>query len=83
MVYRIEIKSTAARDLRSLPRSAQVRVARKIDSLARHVFPRGCWKLAGMHALWRIRVGDYRVAYTVRQDPRVILVLRIKQRGGA
>jgi len=33
--------------------------------------------------LWRIRVGDYRVIYTVRDAELVVLVLRVAHRSSA
>lgn len=37
-------------------------------------------KLAGEENLWRIRVGDYRIIYTIRDKQLLILVLRIAHR---
>ena len=80
-MYTIEFKPSAVRDIRRLPRSAQRRVAQKIDALARDPFPRGSTKLEALDDLWRIRVGDYRVIYQVRQKTLVVFVVRIKHRG--
>jgi mRNA interferase RelE/StbE len=80
-VYTIELKPSAVRDMQRLPRSVQKRVAQKIDSLARDPFPRGSTKLEASDDLRRVRVGDYRVIYQVRQEILVVFVIRIKQRG--
>ena len=40
MVYTIRMKRSAERDLKSLPRPVQGRIARKIDALAENPFPR-------------------------------------------
>jgi len=47
-----------------------------IRSLQAHPRPAGCKKLAGNADYYRIRVGDYRVLYEIRD--RVLLVLVIK-----
>jgi mRNA interferase RelE/StbE len=37
----------------------------RLENLASNPRPSGCKKLAGGDAEWRIRVGDYRVVYTI------------------
>jgi mRNA interferase RelE/StbE len=48
--------------------------------LAENPYPPGCKKLAGDEGFWRIRVGDYRVVYTVIQSKLVVLVVKIGHR---
>ena len=59
----------------------QTRVAQKIDALANDPFPRGSVKLEAQDDLRRIRVGDCRVVYQVRQEALVVFVIRVKHRG--
>jgi len=80
-MYKIELKPSAVRDIRSLPRSVQKRVARRIDALARNPFPQGSIKLEASGDLHRIRVGDYRIIYQVRREILVVFVVRVKHRG--
>ena len=42
--------------------------------------PRGSIKLQGEDDLYRIRVGDYRVIYTVKDEELIVLVLRVGHR---
>ena len=44
----------------------------RVEVLAGDPRPRGCVKLQGAAALWRIRVGDYRVIYSVDDDARLV-----------
>jgi mRNA interferase RelE/StbE len=80
-VYTIELKPSAVRDMQRLPHSIQTRVAQKIDALANDPVPHGSTKLEAQGDLRRIRVGDYRVIYQVRQKTLVIFVIRVKKRG--
>ena len=79
--YRIELKPSAERDLAGLQRRDRVRVARKIDSLAGNPRPTGGEKLRGAENLWRVRVGDYRLIYTIRDEVLLLLVVRIQTSG--
>jgi mRNA interferase RelE/StbE len=80
-VYKIELKPSAVRDMKSLPPSVRKRVAQKIDALASDPYPRGSIKLEAEDNLRRIRVGDYRIIYQVRREILVVFVVRVKHRG--
>ena len=69
--YRIELTS-AARD--------RERVARVIDALALTPRPAGATALRGGPGLLRVRVGDFRVVYSVDDDARAVLIVRIGNR---
>ncbi len=77
--YRIEIKPTAAKALGRLSRPDAVRIARKIDELALAPRPHGSIKLSG-EDLYRIRVGDYRVLYSIEDTVLIVLVVSIGHR---
>jgi mRNA interferase RelE/StbE len=74
--YQVQVLPTAHRSLLKLPAKIRVRVADAIRSLQANPKPPGCKKLAGNANFYRIRVGDYRVLYEIRD--RVLLVLVIK-----
>ena len=78
--YRIEVSATAERQLRSLPRSDQVRVLRVIQALSADPRPRGCRKLSGHDDVFRVRVGRYRVLYSIENRRLVIIVLKVGDR---
>jgi mRNA interferase RelE/StbE len=64
--YSLLVKPSVEKDLRPLPKSVVKRVWVKIEALADDPTPSHSVKLAGAEALYRIRVGDYRVIYGVR-----------------
>jgi mRNA interferase RelE/StbE len=80
--YVIRLTRSAERDLRKLPRPAQVRIARAIDRLAGTPRPRGAKLLAdvGPPRIFRIRVGDYRILYEPRDDQLVVIVIAVGHR---
>ena len=81
MAYRIELALPAARDAKAIrDRRAKAAIRRAIEALAEEPFPRGAKKLRGHPELWRVRIGDWRVVYTVEDDR--LLVLMIGGRGG-
>lgn len=72
----------AKRQLDALPDRDAVRVASRLLELADDPRPRGATKLSGTAVpMWRIRIGDMRVVYSVSDRSRVVLVERIARRG--
>lgn len=77
---KIEISTTAEKQLAALERDDQVRVVDAIRKLAENPRPRGCRKLRDYSDVFRIRVGVYRVLYSIEQARLLILVLKIGHR---
>jgi len=75
VLFRIEWHPAARRQLRKLPRAAAERVFSLVDSLAENPRPEGCRKLSVHDARFRVRSGDYRALYEVRDE--VLLVLGV------
>lgn len=78
--YELEISRTAEKQLKRLPREDQRRVVRALVALADNPLPRGARKLHGHEDVFRIRVGRYRVLYSVADDRLVIIILKVGHR---
>jgi len=78
--YRIEITASAEKQLGSLPRADRVRVARRIMALSTEPRPPGCRQLSGHEDVYRIRVGVYRVIYSIEDRRILVVVLKIGHR---
>lgn len=78
--YRIEIKRSAAKELRAVSRKKdRQRIVARIGALADEPRPPGCAKLSGQDA-FRIRQGEYRIVYTVADDVLVVEVIKVGNR---
>jgi mRNA interferase RelE/StbE len=80
MTYRIEWKRSALKELHQLPRSIIVRILAAVEILTNNPYPSGNRKLVGSDHSYRLRVGDYRVVYSVDNNVLVIEVLRVRHR---
>lgn len=76
----IEYDPKAIKELAKFDRQVVRRVIRAIDTLSSDPRPSGTRPLAGYPDLWRMRVGDYRVIYTVRDAELVVLAVRVAHR---
>lgn len=80
MKYTIELKNSAAKALRKLPRSIQNRIANKINSMENNLPAPETTKMEGNNPFHKVRVGDYRIIYEIQKDILVILVVKIGNR---
>lgn len=78
--YKVILKPSVEKDLRSLPRSATARVLKRIESLEEDPLPRQSLKLAGAEALYRLRVGDYRIIYALDTQAKTVTVHYVRHR---
>ena len=77
--YRIQIKRSAERELRGIPKKDLQRIARRLGTLSRDPRPPGCEKLSGQER-YRIRQGDYRVVYSIDAGTRTVTIVKIGHR---
>jgi len=77
--YRIELRLAAVRALRKLDPQARHRVQAAIALLADDPRPPAARALRGRPGL-RVRVGDYRIIYTVADDVLLVVVVTLGHR---
>jgi mRNA interferase RelE/StbE len=83
MDYQVIVPGPVQRQLDDLPDGVRDRVVRRIIALKENPRPRGCAKLKGYENEGRIRIGDYRLRYEVRDHDSLILLLHCKHRKDA
>jgi len=81
--YAVVVSDRASREIEDLPASIAARVYRKLASLGPQPRPHGVKKLSGRRDLWRIRVGEYRVIYSIDDRARAVDVVRVRHRSKA
>ncbi len=79
-VYRVELGRTAEREFLRLDKSIRERIAPRLRALEANPHPPGSLKLAGEENAYRIRVGDWRIIYEIRDKLLLVLVVRIAHR---
>lgn len=82
MKYNVQITHKIAKKLLRLPKKDQKKIVEKIDLLTVNPKPDGYKKLSGQSnpALYRIRIGDYRIIYAVEEDRLIILIVEVGHR---
>lgn len=77
--YRIELRPAAVRALRTLAPPTRRRVQGAIALLAQDPRPPAARALKGRPGL-RVRVGDYRVIYTIEDETLLVVVVTLGHR---
>ena len=80
-IYSIEFTPAAFRQLRTLPVKIQLRIRTKVETLGSDPRPHGCAKLRDSEDIYRIRIGDHRVLYRVKDKVLLVLVVKEGKRG--
>lgn len=76
----VYITRPAQRQLRALPPEVQTHVRTALDTLAANPLPSGSRKIVGTENTYRIRIGDYRVVYTLDEAASTVMVTRVGHR---
>lgn len=80
--YRVFLKSSAAKEIDSLPVNDLRRVLAKISALADDPRPPGCEKLSAQER-YRVRRGRYRIVYSIQDEELTVWVIRVAHRKDA
>jgi len=78
--YKVEISRTAEKQLRKLKASDRGRVVHALVGLGDDPHPPGSRKLSGYADVFRIRVGVYRILYSVEGRRLIVIILKLGHR---
>jgi mRNA interferase RelE/StbE len=78
--YSISFARSARKELEHLSADVAERILTKVEALAENPRPAGVIKFHGQKNLWRMRVGDYRVVYSIDDFSKMIDVSVIRHR---
>ena len=79
MPYTVRVISSARRELDRLSASIFRRLNNSILRLEQQPRPRGAAKLTG-YELYRLRVGDFRIIYSIDDETREVTLIRVGHR---
>ena len=80
-MYKITFSKDADKALRRMPRNVSQSIANKIKELANNPYEMRNVKKLTNHPGYRLRVGDWRVVYTINDNELLIHVINVKTRG--
>lgn len=80
--FTVQFESRAIRELAKLDKRLSRRSLDSIATLESEPRPVGARTLVGYPGYWRVRVGDYRVVYLIKDSELIVLALRVAHRSG-
>lgn len=80
MTYSIEVLPAAERDLSKVHPRMRARIRGAVLKLAVDPRPPGARALKDRPGFLRVRIGDYRVIYTIKDDVLRVVVVRVGHR---
>ena len=81
--YRVLIKPSAAKEIEAVgQKKDRQRIVAAIRSLAGKPRPTGVEKLSGQRDWYRVRVGKYRILYSIADAELIVMVVRVGHRRG-
>lgn len=81
--YSVIFDRDIEKDFKRIPKKIVQNVLRRISGLAINPTPPQSLKLSGTEGAYRMRVGDYRVIYTINDPKREITVYHVRHRKDA
>jgi mRNA interferase RelE/StbE len=79
--YKVLIKASAAKEIENVGQKRdRQRIVARILALAEEPRPVGCEKLAGVDDRYRVRVGSFRIVYSIADDELLVVVVRVAHR---
>ena len=82
-MYQVELAGGAEKFIRKQDAALQIKLVAVLRKLAENPRPPKSKKLKGLDELYRVRVGNYRIVYTIEDKKLIILVVRIAHRKDA
>ena len=78
--YTIRFDRKVKKDFRSILAQDIKRIKSAIQDLSNNPRPNGCTKLKGSNDYYRIRVGSYRIVYSIEDKTLLILMIKVGHR---
>lgn len=80
MSWVVRVTKSAAREIGRFPKFDQARIHDALGSFQTDPWQGDVAKIQGEDNLWRRRVGNYRIFYSVHTTVRVVMILEIARR---
>ena len=78
--YKILWKKSAVKELKRVDKQFIPRIISTVESLSNNPLPVGVKKLSGTDIIYRIRIGDYRLIYSLYEKELIIEIVKVGHR---
>ena len=78
--YKIVWKQSAIKELRKLDKPAILKIIEAVEYLSKNPYPAGSRKLRAAEYTYRLRIGQYRIIYSIHSAMLIVEIIRIGHR---
>jgi len=79
-MYKIKFKASVLKDIRKIPQVFLEKIEVTIAELSKTPLPDRVRKIQGYDKFYRLRVGMYRVVYSIEDEIKIITIIKIGHR---
>lgn len=79
-MYKIELKSSIAKDMRKIPDAFLLKIDEAITELSQNPIPKASKKMRGYKDYYRLKVGVYRIIYKLNKTIEIVFIMKIGHR---
>ncbi len=76
----MEWKKSAVKELKKLDKKQIIKIINAVELLSDNPTANNCKKLIGSEHIYRIRIGDYRIIYSIESNLLLIEIIKIGHR---
>ncbi|MGV0034847.1 MAG: type II toxin-antitoxin system RelE family toxin, partial [Candidatus Azotimanducaceae bacterium WSBS_2022_MAG_OTU7] len=77
---KVEVSLTAEKQLQKLSQKDQISVLKRIQELSGEPRPNHSRKLRGQNNVYRVRVGNHRILYSIEDKHLTVIILKVGHR---
>jgi len=78
--FDIQWKASAKKELRKIDKTEIPKILKEIELLENDPYPTNHKKILGTEHIFRIKIGNYRVVYSVENQKLIIEIIRVRHR---
>ena len=82
-LYNIWWRASAKKELKKIDRAEIPKIIKAIENLASDPYPPNHKKILGTEHIYRVKIGNYRVIYSIENSKLIIEIIRVRHRKDA
>ena len=82
-MYKVYFKKSVEKDISKMTENMKRRILSRIENLSMEPRPRGVRKIKRAKDRWRIKIGNYRVVFTIDDLQKRVKVMYVRKREDA
>ena len=79
-LFKIEWKVSAKKELKKIDKTEIPKILSAIEKLSQNPYPINQKKIVGVEHIYRIKIGNYRVIYSIENKKLIIEIIRVRHR---